>query len=212
MQRARGLGPPLRVSDHLGRASEDPWLTGQLATAADVVPGTHRWSAGSSLVCDIAELAISSWASRPILAVSAPGPVSAAGRVSAAVEGWAVAQVRPVGPGALWAWFTQASVTGERAYDEEVVLTVDGGASWMDRTPPGLATATAHRAVAQVTALSAGDAWVAYGDVVRGSALSLVATTDEGRQWESLGRLPSPYARCSSSPPAWVGAQSLWLP
>jgi photosystem II stability/assembly factor-like uncharacterized protein len=84
-------------------------------------------------------------------------------------------------------------VTGERAYDEEVVLTVDGGASWMDRTPPGLATATAHRAVAQVTALSAEDAWVAYGDVVSGSTLSLVATTDGGRHWEGLGRLPSPY-------------------
>ena len=105
---------------------------------------------------------------------------------------WGVGSLTPVGPEAAWTYLSQASVTGDGPFAEEVALTVDGGRSWADLTPPGLSVGTTRRSVAQVAAVSTEDAWVSYGGLVDGSPKYLMETRDGGRQWVALGRLPSP--------------------
>lgn len=104
---------------------------------------------------------------------------------------WDVGPLCVVGSGAVWTLLTQAP--GEVPYAEEVALTLDGGRSWLDRTPPELATGTARRTVSEVAAISSEDAWVSYGALADGSPQYLAATTDGGQRWENLGSLPSPY-------------------
>jgi photosystem II stability/assembly factor-like uncharacterized protein len=124
---------------------------------------------------------------------SAAAVLAASGGGSASTGSWGVGPLTPVGPDASWAYLSQASVTGDGPFAEEVALTVDGGRSWADRAPPGLGAGTMRRSVAQVAAVSTKDAWVSYGGLVDDSPKDLMATQDGGRHWVALGRLPSPY-------------------
>ncbi len=106
---------------------------------------------------------------------------------------WSVLLLRPAGPFGAWVWLAQASSgTALGPYAEEIALTLDGGDSWLVRTPPGLATGTSDRSIAQLAAVSTADAWVSYAGVTSGSPQTLVATRDGGRQWTRVGWLPSP--------------------
>ncbi len=115
-------------------------------------------------------------------------------RSSATATPVSISALRPIGSDGAWLWLDQSSRgTAPSRYPEEIALTLDGGRSWLVRTPPGLATANADHSIVQLAAAGTDNAWVSYAGVSTGSPQTLVATTDGGRRWRRRGRLPSPY-------------------
>jgi photosystem II stability/assembly factor-like uncharacterized protein len=123
-----------------------------------------------------------------------PAPPTPAAVLPAPPGRWDMATLGPIGAAGAWAWLS-AYYNGAvpAPYAEAIVSTTNGGRSWLDRTPPGLSQGTAHRSIEGLDAVSTADAWVTYGPLGSGSQLALMATTDGGRYWHRLGRLPSPY-------------------
>ena len=138
----------------------------------------------------IARRWIATIVSASLLALAVGGP----SRSSATATPVSISALRPIGPDGAWVWLDRSSShTASSRYAEEIALTLDGGRSWLVRTPPGLATANADRSIVQLAAAGTADAWVSYAGVTTGSPQTLVATTDGGRRWRRRGRLPSPY-------------------
>ena len=144
----------------------------------------RRWLGATALASPVALAGCGSSPGSPRFSPSSA--TTSAGR-------WWISALRPVGPKGAWAWLDQASNDSVLSpYSEEIALTLDGGDSWLVRTPPGLAIGTSDRSIAQLAAVSTADAWVTYAGVSSNSPQTLVATTNGGRQWNVQGRLPSP--------------------
>jgi photosystem II stability/assembly factor-like uncharacterized protein len=107
-------------------------------------------------------------------------------------DSWDVA-VDPAGPTGAWALLEQAT-NGDPPgkWAEQIAVTRDGGRSWSNRTPPRLSTASASRSITQLVNVGTTDAWVTYGALTSGSEQTLLATTDGGVHWDSMGTVPSP--------------------
>jgi photosystem II stability/assembly factor-like uncharacterized protein len=105
-----------------------------------------------------------------------PAPVARPMRVGAA---W------PIGARTLWEW-----TAANRGHAERVELTTDAGRAWSDVTPAGLASWTKATQINGLFALDRTDAWVTYGPIASYSQQLLKATTDGGRTWRALGRVP----------------------
>ena len=72
-------------------------------------------------------------------------------------------------------------------------MTTNGGRSWADRTPPGLANGSVRRSISQAAATGPADAWATYGPISgEPTTPSFLATTDGGMHWAERGLLPSP--------------------
>jgi len=71
-----------------------------------------------------------------------------------------------------------------------IELTVDGGVSWSDVTPPGLTVQGGRHWISGFFALNADDAWVTYGGVGSEARQTIIATTDGGRAWRVIGPEP----------------------
>jgi photosystem II stability/assembly factor-like uncharacterized protein len=133
-----------------------------------------------------------------VLGLVLPGLVPAPPAVGAVLHApageWDTSALAPTGAASAWAWLS-AYYDGAfpATYPEAIVRTTNGGRSWLDRTPPGFSQGTAQRSVEGLDAVSATDAWVTYGPLGSGSWRALIATTEGGRYWHRLGRLPSPY-------------------
>lgn len=133
---------------------------------------------------------------------------SGSGSTAVAAARLVVSSLQPVGADAAWAWLSQASACGTGPCTEAVDVTLDGGRSWLNRTPPGLSTLTPSEAISQLAAVGPEDAWVSYGDLADGSPRDLTGTSDGGLHWARLGRLPSPYCSLQfvSSTVGWCTA------
>ena len=122
-------------------------------------------------------------------------PTSGAAAAAApAGTSWALSNIAPVGTSTAWAVFGQAGAL-DVPFAEAIALTTNGGRSWVDRTPRGLAEATSRRMIYRVVPLNSKVAWAQVGGLESGSIQDLLATGDGGRQWASLGLLPSPYCQ-----------------
>ena len=109
-----------------------------------------------------------------------------------AAQPWDVQAIDPVGPRTAWAFLVEAEGTGP-TWAEELAVTTNGGRSWADRTPPGLANGSVQRAMSQAAATGPLDAWATSGPISAGPTTpSFLATTDGGTQWAERGLLPSP--------------------
>jgi photosystem II stability/assembly factor-like uncharacterized protein len=102
-------------------------------------------------------------------------------------------QFTPIGPDVAWAWLNPAGGSTSTTYPQRIVRTTDGGASWDDVTPPGFALGSGDSYFSSALFLGTTDAWVTFARPQDGAPQSLLRTTDGGREWSSLGRLPSPY-------------------
>ncbi|HXW78321.1 MAG TPA: hypothetical protein VEJ84_02420, partial [Acidimicrobiales bacterium] len=95
--------------------------------------------------------------------------------------------IDPAGPAGAWALFEQATDgSAPGTWAEEISVTRDGGRTWADRTPAGLATGSVRRSIAQLVTAGTTDAWVTYGPLGSGSEQRLMASTDGGQHWVSM--------------------------
>lgn len=113
--------------------------------------------------------------------------VSSASSSPQAADGQGIDAVWPVGPATAWVWTGAATGTGAQALQR----TVDGGASWTNVTPPGLAQQSDGDEISGVFALDAAHAWVTFGPYGSAAAQTLTVTADGGRHWHTDGNLPS---------------------
>jgi len=155
-----------------------------------------RWCAATALVTVAvlfsAPMKPSGAGASPTLLPTASSEVGSTVRAPSA-DSWDVLALRPMGPTEAWTWLSAANYSGTGPYAEAVDLTLDGGRTWLDRTPPPLVKASMSRGIEQLAALGPSDAWIAYGAAGSGSPQTLMFTTDGGLRWASAGRLPSPY-------------------
>jgi photosystem II stability/assembly factor-like uncharacterized protein len=110
---------------------------------------------------------------------------SAHGIAKTVLGGQSLLQIWPVDDTTLWA-FSQNLGGGVQGIE----LTNDGGASWTNVTPPGLAVTGGANWINATFALSATKAWVAYGGVEK-NPQTLLYTGDAGRRWTKVGVLPN---------------------
>jgi photosystem II stability/assembly factor-like uncharacterized protein len=106
-----------------------------------------------------------------------------------------VSQFTAIGADVAWASTEPvASSSPTKPFPQRIIRTTDGGLRWQNLTPPGLALAEGDRYILHPPDfLDADHAWVVHGGVADGSPQILVATSDGGSHWSTLGRLPSPY-------------------
>ncbi len=132
----------------------------------------------------------------PLCAVGLAAIIFAAFTPSAATAGTsapastaqALEQVWTVGADTAWAW-TQGETTGS---PQALELTTNGGKTWSNVTPPGLAKQTGDHFITGVYGLDASHAWVTYGSVNEGTPETITATADGGRHWTTVGKAPLP--------------------
>jgi photosystem II stability/assembly factor-like uncharacterized protein len=120
-------------------------------------------------------------------ASGASGPTFTASRIP---SGQTVAQIDPFGKKVLWAWTqNQAALTGG---GQEIELTVNGGTSWENVTPPRLGVESGNHWINGFFALSPTRAWIVYGGVDK-EPQTIESTSDGGRHWSAVGQLPKFY-------------------
>jgi hypothetical protein len=124
------------------------------------------------------------------LAALAPGCLGShvtAVRASATTGGGqSLQQAWTIGGSTAWVW-TQGPGTGS---PQRIDLTVNGGRSWADVTPPGLGIANGVKFITGFCSLDAAHAWVTFGGLQNGAAQTIDATSDAGRRWTAVGHEP----------------------
>lgn len=120
--------------------------------------------------------------------VTSAAPGIAAG--AAVPGGQTLRQAWTIGSSVAWAW-TQGENTGS---PQGIELTVNGGKTWTDVTPPGLGTQTGDRFITGFYALDATHAWVTYGGIDENDPQTIAATSDGGHRWTAVSHEPpSPW-------------------
>jgi photosystem II stability/assembly factor-like uncharacterized protein len=130
----------------------------------------------------------------PLCAAGLAAAIFTAFTPSASTAGTAAAtpqslrQVWTISADTAWAW-TEGETTGS---PQALERTANGGKTWSDVTPPGLARQTGDHFITGVYALDASHAWVTYGSINEGTPETVVATSDGGSRWTTVGKAPLP--------------------
>lgn len=147
-----------------------------LALSAVLLAGTLGLSGGQ--VEQVATLSSST------LAATGPtDPVTTPPRVPASKV--IVYSFFPVSTRTVWAYW--ADING---VEQGLELTNDSGRAWTDATPPGLDEAEGNKFILDVFALDALHAWATYGLPGSEGTQTMVSTSDGGRHWTVVGRIP----------------------
>ena len=104
-------------------------------------------------------------------------------------SGQSLRQVWPVGASTVWAWTQDLSGTRAQGLEQST----DGGKNWNDVTPPGMDEQVGDHIISGFFALDADHAWVTYGGIASSAAQTIASTSDGGRHWTVVSRLPSTY-------------------
>jgi photosystem II stability/assembly factor-like uncharacterized protein len=89
-----------------------------------------------------------------------------------------------------WVWTQDEAGPVGGGGSQGIELTTDGGRSWLDVTPPGLAVQGGTHWISGLFALNTDDAWVSYGGVGSEATQTIMVTTDGGRTWRAIGPKP----------------------
>jgi len=97
----------------------------------------------------------------------------------------------PVSSRTVWAYWG----ADNNGVEQGLELTNDSGRTWTDVTPPGLDEAAGNKFILNVFALDALHAWATYGRPTYGlpgseATQTMVSTSDSGRHWTVVGRVP----------------------
>jgi len=95
-----------------------------------------------------------------------------------------------LGADTAWAWTQSETAPVSGGGAQGIELTTDGGVTWSDVTPPGLAVQGGKHWISGFFALDTDDARVTYGGVGSEAKQTIIATTDAGRTWSALGPEP----------------------
>jgi photosystem II stability/assembly factor-like uncharacterized protein len=117
---------------------------------------------------------------------------SARGAGHAAMKGGrqSIQEVWTVGASSAWAWTQDESGPMAGGGPQGIEITIDGGRSWSDVTPPDLVTQGGKHWISGLFALNSDDAWVSYGALGGGDRQTILATIDGGRSWTPVGAKP----------------------
>lgn len=131
-----------------------------------------------------------------LTAAVAGGPASGAtadAGMSRVLAGQTLEQAWTIGRSVAWA-LTDSADTGSA---QGIDLTVNGGKTWADVTPPRLSIQTGNHFITGFYALNAKHAWVTYGGVAESDRQTIAETSDGGRHWTAVSHEP---------PSPWTGA------
>jgi photosystem II stability/assembly factor-like uncharacterized protein len=117
---------------------------------------------------------------------SVTAPPATSGNVSPA--DLTLSTVWTVSASAAWAEWNQ-NAPGRA---QGLVRSTDGGKHWTDVTPPGSGAGVGAGFIGDLFALDADNAWVTYQATSSGVAQEIATTSDGGRHWTVLGRVPGP--------------------
>jgi photosystem II stability/assembly factor-like uncharacterized protein len=124
------------------------------------------------------------------VALAASGASNPAVTASRIPSGQTIAQIDPFGKKILWAWTqNQGALTGG---GQEIEVTTNAGTSWKNVTPLRLQVEGDNHWINGFFALSSTQAWLVYGGVDKGPQ-TIESTSDAGRHWSTVGRLPVSY-------------------
>jgi photosystem II stability/assembly factor-like uncharacterized protein len=152
------------------------------------------------------------------------GASAAAARPNAP-GGQSLQQVWTIGTATAWAW-TAGPAAGS---PQGLARTIDGGKTWAQVTPRGLASQGGNHYITGLFALDASHAWVTYGGLNNGAAQTIAATSDGGRHWNAVGHEPlskvgfsnfayncnldfvTPLVGWCETTPAFVGGEAVFI-
>jgi len=130
-------------------------------------------------------LAVAVLTGAALAAAAASGTEAGAG-TSQVASGQTLQQAWTIGASVAWAWTVSAN-TGS---SQGIELTVNGGKTWADVTPPGLSVQAGNHFISGFYALNGTHAWVTYGGSAETDRQTIVATSDGGRRWTAVGHEP----------------------
>jgi photosystem II stability/assembly factor-like uncharacterized protein len=126
-----------------------------------------------------------------VVALLAVSGATVADGSAASPGGQGLQEAWVLGADTVWAWTQDETGPVRGGGAQGVELTVDGGARWLDVTPPGLGVQGAEHWINGLFALNANDAWVSYGGLGAGARQSIMSTVDGGKHWRAVGSEPA---------------------